>query len=263
MRRIIWLFFLSLFLIFIGRVGGGFSGLRTFFSSKFDIPRSSAWRLNKVLTREWQFWLDLRQLYSEKIALEERLSSVEGQFAQEKEKLRLCALIEKQLSFFPQDNFSVILARVVGREGDFSLRLNRGEKDGVGVGDLVLYANNFVGTIYEVNSQRSLVKLLISPETILEGINQTSSDRARGLVRGNFGLTLVMENFLPAADVKKGDLIISYFELSPHAPEMPLLIGKVESLELGPDGLIKKAYVRSQVDLLTLEEVFVLKNKDL
>ncbi len=263
MRKIIWLFFWSLFLIFIGRVGGDSSSrLRTFFSSKFDVSRSCAWRLNKGLIRELQFWLDLRQLYSEKIALEEKLSFVEGQFAQEKEKLRLCGLIEKQLSFFPQEEYSLILARVIGREGDFNLRLNRGGKDGVGVGDLVLSANNFVGTIFEVDSERSLVKLLISPETILEGIDQTSSDRARGLVRGNFGLTLVMENFLPAADAKKGDLIVSYFELSPHSQEMPLLIGEVESLELGPDGLIKKAYLRSLVDLLTLEEVFVLGNKN-
>lgn len=262
MRKIIRLFFLSFFLIFIGRVGRDSSRLRTFFSSKFDVSRSCAWRLNKALIKEWQFWLDLRQLYGEKIALEEKLGSVEGQFAQEKEKLRLCTLVGKQLSFFPPENFSLILARVVGREGDFSLRLNRGEKDGVGVGDLVLSANSFVGTIYEVDSQRSLVKLLINPETILEGIDQTSSDRARGLVRGNFGLTLVMENFLPAVEVKRGDLIISYFELSSYSQEIPLLIGKVESLELGPDGLVKKAYLRSLVDLLTLEEVFVLGNKD-
>lgn len=261
MRKIALLLFWSIFLILVGRIGGNSSGLRTFFSGKFDGSRSFAWRLNKTLSKEFQFWRDLRRIYGEKIALEEKLILVESQLVQEREKLRLCAVTEKQLSFFPQKNSSLIMARVVGREGDFYLRLNRGEEDGLTSGDLVLYLNNFVGTILKSEPRSSLAKLLISPETVLQGIDQTSSGRARGLVRGSFGLTLVMENLLPAAEIKKGDLIISYFEISPRSQEIPLLIGKVDSLELGPDGIVKKAYIRSQVDLLNLEEVFVFRRK--
>ena len=89
--------------------------------------------------------------------------------------------------------------------------------------------------------------------------------RAAGIVRGQFGDTLVMDWILQTEDVKIGDVVItSGFaignELRSFFPR-GLLLGRVVEVAKGENGTFQRAILVPAVDLRHLENVLVVRTQ--
>src|SRR5207302_1139550 len=85
--------------------------------------------------------------------------------------------------------------------------LGAGAKDGVLLDDVVISDQGVVGRVSEVGNNYSKVLLVTDSSSAVSALVQGS--RAAGIVRGQFGDTLVMDWILQTEDVKIGDVVIT------------------------------------------------------
>lgn len=151
-----------------------------------------------------------------------------------------------------------IAARVIGVNASphfISLRINRGESEGVRTGMPVLTADGVVGQVSRVVGGAADVMLITDPSSRLGAVVQRS--RVRGTVGGSGGgQTLVLDNVLYADDVIDGDVVITSGTdgLFPKG----LVIGHVEKVTRETNAMFLKARVVPAVDLRRVEEVLLL-----
>ena len=157
-----------------------------------------------------------------------------------------------------------ISAPVIARDPSGVLQtvlLGAGTDDGVRVGNIVVSDQGVVGRVSEVGPGYSKVLLLTDPASSVSAIVQGS--RATGIVRGQYGDTLVMEWILQTEQVAIGDTVITAGlavgnDLRSLYPK-GLVIGKVVALDRAENSAYKRAIVLPGVDLRRLEQVLVVK----
>jgi rod shape-determining protein MreC len=138
-----------------------------------------------------------------------------------------------------------------------SVRIDRGERDGVRVGAAVLNEDGVVGRIAAATGGWADVLLLVDANSSTDVLVQRTRTRAR--VRGtgrDVHLGLHVEFLARSADVEPGDLLIT----SGTGTTFPkgLRIGTVMSVERGAFGLYQAASVEPRVDFGRLESVMVV-----
>ena len=161
--------------------------------------------------------------------------------------------------------FETIPAPVIARDPSGVLQtvlLGAGSDDGVRVGNVVISDQGVVGRVSDVGPTFSKVLLLTDPASTVSAIVQGS--RATGIVRGQYGDTLVMEWILQTEQVAVGDTVITAGlavgnELRSLYPK-GLVIGKVVGLDRAESSAYKRAIVLPGVDLRRLEHVLVVKS---
>jgi rod shape-determining protein MreC len=114
-----------------------------------------------------------------------------------------------------------------------------------------------VGVIDEVYPQSSRVKLLSHPESVIPG--RIAGQNTRGIVRGEYGLGMMLGMISQADTVKNGDSVVTD-DLERNIPS-GLLIGTVESLQPSPDHLFLESTVVSLIRSDSLRFVSVLMNE--
>lgn len=140
--------------------------------------------------------------------------------------------------------------------------LGSGATDGIKVGDVVVSDQGVVGRVSEVGPGYSKVLLVTDPGSAVSAIVQGS--RASGIVRGQYGDTLVMDWILQTEQVEVGDVVITAGladgkDLRSLYPK-GLVIGKVVALDRAENSAYKRAIVLPAVDLRRLEHVLVIKS---
>ena len=130
-----------------------------------------------------------------------------------------------------------------------SLILNRGENDGVKLGDAVVYQNNLVGRVTQVLANSSNVTLVTNSSS--QFIAQTSETKARGVVKGEGGGELILDNVVLSDNLKTGDFVLSGISSD-------IIVGKITAVSKNPSDLFQKAEVKSLVDFNKLTKVFVV-----
>jgi rod shape-determining protein MreC len=151
-----------------------------------------------------------------------------------------------------------IAARVIGVNASphfVSLRINRGEGDGVRVGMPVLTHDGVVGQISRVVGGTADVMLITDPSSKLGAVVQRT--RVRGTAVGSGGgADLNFDNVLYADDVVEGDVLITSGTdgLFPKG----LVIGQVKSVTRETNAMFLKSRVTPRVDLRKVEEVLLL-----
>ncbi len=160
--------------------------------------------------------------------------------------------------------FETIAAPVVARDPSGVLQtvlIGAGTSEGVKVGHIVISDRGVVGRVSEVGPGYSKVLLVTDPASTVSAIVQGS--RATGIVRGQYGDTLVMDWILQTEAVADGDAVITAGlalgnDLRSLYPK-GLVIGKVVGLERSENSAYKRAVVLPAVDLRHLEQVLVVK----
>ena len=137
--------------------------------------------------------------------------------------------------------------------------LGTGAKDGVLLDDVVISDQGVVGRVSEVGNNYSKV-LLVNSSSAVSALVQGS--RAAGIVRGQYGDTLVMDWILQTEDVKVGDVVIAAGlaignDLKSLYPK-GLILGKVVEVTKGENGTFQRAILVPAVDLRHLETVLVV-----
>ena len=156
---------------------------------------------------------------------------------------------------------SSVGANVIGSSiGNFewSVNIDVGSRDGIGVGMPVLAANGLVGHVIEVTGCCSKVQLIIDPQSAVAA--RLSSTGGTGLIVGQRNQDLQMQLVAPDADVSAGeDVVTSGYQGGLYPPGIP--IGIVSHVYSQQGGLSKIIQVRPAVDFSALEFVLVITNR--
>ena len=139
--------------------------------------------------------------------------------------------------------------------------LGIGSDDGVRPGHVVLSDQGLVGRVSEVGTNYSKVLLVTDSSSVVSALVQGS--RATGIVRGQFGDSLIMDWLLQTEPVKEGDVVITAGlgigeELRSLYPK-GLVIGTVAQVKPAEAAAYNRAILTPAVDLRRLEHVLVVK----
>ena len=159
--------------------------------------------------------------------------------------------------------YKTITAPVIARDPSGVLKtivIGAGKDQGVKVDQIVLSEQGVVGRVSEAGSNYAKVLLVTDSSSSVSALVQTS--RASGIVRGQYGDTLVMEWILQSDPVKQGDVVVTAGlgignELRSLYPK-GLVIGTVVDVTKAEVSAYQRAVVAPAVDLRKLENVLVI-----
>jgi rod shape-determining protein MreC len=159
--------------------------------------------------------------------------------------------------------YKTITAPVIARDPSGVLKtlvIGAGTDQGVRIDQIVLAEQGVVGRVSEAGSNYAKVLLVTDSSSSVSALVQTS--RASGIVRGQYGDTLVMEWILQSDPVKLGDVIVTAGlglgnELRSLYPK-GLVIGTVVDVTKAEVSAYQRAVVAPAVDLRKLESVLVI-----
>jgi rod shape-determining protein MreC len=159
--------------------------------------------------------------------------------------------------------YKTVTAPVIARDPSGVLKtivIGAGTDQGVRVDQVVLSEQGVVGRVSETGSNYAKVLLITDSASSVSALVQTS--RASGIVRGQYGDSLVMEWILQSDPVKPGDVIVTAGlglgnELRSLYPK-GLVIGTVVDVTKAEVSAYQRAVVAPAVDLRKLENVLVI-----
>lgn len=160
--------------------------------------------------------------------------------------------------------YNLLLAKTVGAPGFIpgvttpsSLILDKGEKDFVAVGNIVISKNNLVGKVTKVSFYLSKVDLITKPSVAFPA---KTMEESSGVVRGAGEDKMTLDNVLSSQNLKIGDLVLAKGDVNLEGIGIPpdLIVGKIKSIERIPTALFQRAEVKSLIDFNNLSIVFIL-----
>lgn len=157
--------------------------------------------------------------------------------------------------------YSTVDANVIGRDGMdkfYSFTIDKGDKHGIGVNDVVMTADGVVGVVVETGPNFARVSTILSPAVSVGCI--AGGERDVGIVTGSYDLSesnICTMHYLPKdTKVKAGDIVSTtgYGSVFPK----DLIVGTVESVDIDSAGNSKVAAVKPAADLTGVKIVFVI-----
>jgi rod shape-determining protein MreC len=165
--------------------------------------------------------------------------------------------LNKLLDFKQSTKMQLLAAKVIGRDfsaDDYSLRINRGRKDGLKRLQAVITVEGVVGYVDEVEETTSTLLLLTNRTSAIDAIVQRT--RAWGVIAGKTRSTVRLKYLERADDVSVGDMIVTS-GLEGYFPK-GFPIGTVTAVKKTDYGISQEATIKPIVTPTNLEEVFVI-----
>lgn len=180
------------------------------------------------------------QLLSENADLRVRLSETEAQLAQEQ-------------TLDPR-TYRMAAARPIGR-GRF-LRIDKGEKDGVKIGQAVIFKDSLIGRVNNTTPSGADVQLLTDPNWRISAFSMNREGRAKGILIGQFGTETLFDKILHEEKIEEGDLV--YSDGTEEFLPRGLILGRVSEVLVKENEIFKQAKVVPIFDVRDLDLVFVI-----
>ncbi len=209
-------------------------------------------------------WFDdvihIGSLTSQNSHLRQQVSELSGQLSQANQITSQNASLRQLLGFKPPAGYSTIGADIVSYEPDnlrSLIRLNRGSKDGVKVGQAVVNGDGLVGQVDTVDQNSSSASLLTDPEFRVLVVSQ--AHQVPGIIIGQGSVSgLTMQQIPLGQTITSGDLIVTS-GLDGAFPS-GLLIGTVARVGPADATIFQTATVTPVANLSRLSVVLILKN---
>lgn len=152
---------------------------------------------------------------------------------------------------------NLLPAKVIGLQSG-ELIIDKGTKDTVKKGMIVVFKNNLIGNIAKTSENLSVVTVITNTKNLTA---ETLKTESIGVVKP-LGGGLILDNVDLGENLEKGDLVVTKGDLDSEGKGNPsdLVIGKIVSINKKASNLFQSASVVSVVDFSKLEMVFVLKN---
>ncbi len=198
---------------------------------------------------------NVQQVQVQNKQLKEEITKLKGDLAFYKKLYDEKTFIDKQKDYYGFDK--IIYADIIGRDfnGDFNTFLiNKGLKHSVNEKDNLAYNGYAVGYVKKADPFRSLALSIESPGLKVPAV--TLSNETTGVFNCSKTVCFV-QNILQDKPLKEGDIFVTsgiagVFKKS-------LILGTVQSIEQTPEELFKKAVLKREVNLKTLNKVVLLK----
>ena len=203
-------------------------------------------------------WLlpQLPRLTAERDELHRQLSAAQVELAQAKEALRQTSSAEALMRSAGGPPHAVVAA-VIGRTllpTQQSVILNRGAKDGVVVGSLLMSAEGLVGRVIDATRTTSVGLLLTDADSRVACLIERT--RETGLLAGTSGSWCQLLYLDSEADLVAGDRVVTA-GLGEGIPK-GLPVGIVAEVVRGSGGMPRSARVRPAAVLRHLEDVLII-----
>ena len=232
----------------LGTIAVPFQRLSASIGNKMDAWSDRSLNIDKIIEENEQLKRELaimrsKQIEYDRIALENK---------EYKELLNIVDDVQQ---------YDTVGASVIGRDGlehFYSFTIDKGEKHGICVDDIVISADGVVGVVIETGSNFAKVATILSPNVNVGSI--AGGERDVGIVSGNFDLSagnMCVMNYLPKdTKVKPGDIVSTtgYGTIFPK----DLIIGTIESVEIEDSGNSVYATVKPAADITDVKIVFVI-----
>jgi len=164
--------------------------------------------------------------------------------------------LEELLAFKEKLNFKPLAARVVGKEPVYwyqTIVVDRGRKDDVLEGMIVLAPEGVVGQIIHTSEQYAKVLLANAPSSAIDAMIQ--KNRTRGILKGVGEKGYILQYVPKHADVQVGDHIVTAGIGGIFPAGIPL--GKVSQVFKKKRGMFQEITVEPNVDFQRLENVVI------
>lgn len=201
-----------------------------------------------------------KDLTKENIELKDKLLEYD-KFKNENEQLREILNFKDS-----KDNYEYVGCEIIGYSGESYTQgyvINKGEKDGLKKGMVVVSNQGLVGQVTSTGSNWAIVESLLN-ENIAVSVMVNSTRETNGILKGyvtraNGGLTKVT-NLPLNSEIKEGDVILTSGLGQIYPKE--IRIGEVLSVETDDIRVMKSAIVKPYVDFNKLENLFVIIPKE-
>lgn len=246
------------FLIFLNP-RGFFEPIRGIFFSLTMPIQKMFYGVSQKVSETTSLLASISEIRTDNVQLSKENNFLAGEVARLKQVENENATLREQLELLPREKFSLIGGFVIGQDPQGSeswIIFDKGEKDGIVAGMGVIVANGIlVGKVEEVYASSSKINLLASSNS---AVNVTDVETgAKGIIRGEYGLGLVMDMVTQADLLNVGDTIITS-GLGGNIPR-GLLVGKVKEVKVSADRLFQRAVVVSRIKYSKLDTVFAIK----
>lgn len=249
LRTFVVLFFLSIIIIFLDRIGG-WDGPKSALQT-VTLPVQYAVFSAKLAAKDifsfLTFWksgenriknLELRVL--ELTATKNEADALR----QENDQLR------KQLGAIVTHSKTLLPAPVLG--GSLALELAVGTNAGIKEGQSVVYLDNLVGRVKRVTPQASFVELPVSPLARIP----VKIGKARGLVSGQYNFSMILDRVAQNEEIQANDLVLTSGEGGSFLAD--LIVGKITKIISNETDLFQKAEIKPLIDYQDLTLAFVI-----
>jgi rod shape-determining protein MreC len=230
---------------------------RTVMAITSPMQKGLSWTVDGVAS-VWNGYVGLRGVRRENLALKEENQKLRADLNRLGETRAENERLKRMLSYAESTPDPQIPARVLGVNPVatfLSLRIDRGESDGVRRGMPVVTPEGVVGQIQRVTGGYADVVLITDSNSKI-GVKVQRS-RARATASGGGGnRTLQLENALRTEDVEEGDVIVT--SGTDGIYPSGLMVGRVSAVHRKSYGMFQAAEVVPAVNMTKLEEVFVL-----
>jgi rod shape-determining protein MreC len=207
----------------------------------------------------WRSYIALQDVRVENEALRTEVDRLKSDITCYREALIANARFKRLLDIKEETKTPTVAANVVGVDiapWVATLTVNRGSKDGVGPGMVVLGGAGVLGQVVDSALYFSKVLLLSDSNSAVSAIIQRN--RVQGILKGVGSGKSRLVYVDKEADVEVGDAVVTS-GLDGVFPK-GLLLGEVNAVEDGPvSDLFQMVGVTPVVDLQRVEEVLILK----
>lgn len=202
-------------------------------------------------------YVDLRTAKESAISLQDENARLQVKMQVLKELELENIRLRELLNFVKHVDLQFVSGEIKSADPTFlykSMRLSRGEADGVRPGMAVVAAEGAVGVVMRTADKSCDVLLVTDPNSDLDVI--VVRNRRRGIVEGNLGRNLRFKYSDRGTRVQVGDEIISS-GLTGAFPR-GITVGKVSKIGIDTDGVSQTIEVEPAVDFSHLSEALIL-----
>ncbi len=213
----------------------------------------------------------LHEMYVENAQLQNELkdyASLKAKLADaEAENQRLSEMLGFKRS--PANRYHLLPAHVIGRDPsqwNAVITIDVGSADGVKENMPIIGPDGSLVGRVDTTARKSSKVILVTDAEVGGGVSAEVQNGSKkppfGVVTGSTGRTgtLQLDFLSPLADVKPGDTVVTSGLSTVYPPD--IVIGRVQSVSGGRQGLTQSATVKPSADLQYLRDVFVVESGD-
>lgn len=206
------------------------------------------------ITRQFEFVLQARQSAQENKAKSEQMAQILSENATLRKKLAEAQSFLDQEKVLSDQTFNLSPARPIG----FSrfLLIDKGIDNGLKPNQAVIFKDNFIGLLKEVDPKKSKVILVSDPDFRISAFSQSDQGKAKGILVGQFGSEMLLDKILHEEPIKIGDLV--YSDGQEASVPRGLILGQVSEVLEKDNEIFKQAKIKPVFDIADLELVFIV-----
>lgn len=136
------------------------------------------------------------------------------------------------------------------------LIIDKGQNQGIKTGQHVVYNGIYIGQIVSSDEVSSKLRLVTSPNQVV--IGQIADTQATGIVKGQIGFGLIMQDIPPDTAMQPGQ-VVTTAQIDPDTPAN-LLIGEVTEIYHLDQNIFQQAALKPFFERKDLHFVYVLIN---